>query len=144
MKVFLGSDHAGFKLKEEIKKFLEKKGIKYADMGTDSEEPCDYPDYAKKVAKEVAKNKNDLGVLVCGTGTGTAITANKVKGVRAAQATNTFLAKMAREHNNANILSLGARVNTPKEALEMVDVFLNTPFSNEERHKRRVKKMEKK
>ena len=142
MNVFLGSDHAGFKLKESIKKFLEKKGHKFKDLGTNSEESCDYPDYAKKVAKSVQKNKNDFGILICGTGTGTAITANKFKGIRAVQATNTFLAKMSREHNNANVLSLGARINSEKEALEMVDVFLNTAFSSDERHKRRVEKIE--
>lgn len=142
MAVFLGSDHAGFLLKEQIKKELKKKGISYEDLGTDSDESTDYPDYALKVAKAVAKDKKSFGIIVCGTGTGTAIVANKVKGIRAAQATSVYLARKSREHNNANVLSLGARVNTSKEALEMVDVFLNTPFSSEERHRRRVQKID--
>ncbi len=141
MKVFLGADHAGYALKEKIKEFLSKKNIETADLGTNSEESCDYPDFAKKVAKAVQKNKGTFGVLVCGTGTGTAITANRFKGIRAVQATTDFLAKMAREHNNANIISLGARIVQEKDALKFVETFLNTPFSTEKRHKRRVKKM---
>lgn len=141
MEVFLGADHAGYRLKEKIKETLSKKGIESKDLGTDSEESCDYPDYAKKVAKAVQKNKGSFGVLVCGTGTGTAITANRFKGVRAVQATTEYLAKMAREHNNANVISLGARVTPEKDALKFVETFLKTPFSNEERHARRVKKM---
>lgn len=143
MTVFLGSDHAGFALKEKIKKFLEKKGVKFKDLGAENDQSSDYPDYSKKVAKMVAKSKKDFGILVCGTGTGTAITANRFSGVRAVQATSTYLAKMAREHNDANVLSLGSRVSSEKEALEMVETFLNTPFSGEERHVRRVKKIEK-
>lgn len=141
MKVFVGSDHAGFALKEEIKKHLQKKGFEVQDLGTNSEESTDYPDYAAKVAKSVAKGKSALGIVVCGTGTGTAIAANKVKGIRAAQATSVYLAKMSREHNDANVLSLGSRVSKTKDALEMVDVFLSTPFSGEERHRRRVEKI---
>jgi ribose 5-phosphate isomerase B len=141
MKVYLGSDHAGFGAKEELKKFLSGKGIGFEDLGTNSTESCDYPDYALKVARKVAKNKGSLGLLVCGTGTGTSITANKVKGIRSAQATNEYMAKMAREHNDANVLSMGARINSKKEILKMADVFLSTPFSNDERHLRRVKKM---
>lgn len=141
MKVFLGSDHAGFGLKEEIKKHLHKKGFEVQDLGTDSEESTDYPDYAAKVAKNVASGKGALGIVVCGTGTGTAIAANKVYGIRAAQATSVYLAQMAREHNDANVLSLGSRVTKTKEALKMVDAFLSTPFSNEERHRRRIQKI---
>lgn len=143
MRVFIGSDHAGFALKEEIKKHLKKKGFDTEDLGTNSEESTDYPDYAGKVAKKVAKEKDSLGIVVCGTGTGTAIAANKVKGIRAAQATSVYLAKMAREHNDANVLSLGSRVSNTKDALEIVDVFLSTQFSKEERHKRRVDKIKK-
>lgn len=143
MKVFVGSDHAGFELKKEIKKHLEKKGFETSDLGTDSIESTDYPDYAAKVAKSVAKDKNSLGIVICGTGTGTAIAANKIRGIRAAQATSLYLAKMAREHNDANVLSLGSRVTKTKEALEIVDAFLSTPFSGEERHKRRVEKIRK-
>ena len=144
MKVFLGADHAGYKLKEKIKKFLAKKSTQFEDFGTNSEESCDYPDFAKKVAKAVQKNKGSFGVLVCGTGTGTAITANRFKGVRAVQATTNYLAQMAREHNNANVISLGARVTPEKDALKFVETILKTPFSNEERHVKRVKKIDSK
>mgnify|MGYP001601236325 CR=1 FL=1 len=142
MKVFLGADHAGYQLKEKIKKELAKKNIKFKDLGTNSTESCDYPDYAKAVAKRVQKEKGSIGVLICGTGTGTAITANRFKGVRAVQATTEYLTKMAREHNNANVISLGAQVVSEKDALHFVDVFLNTSFSKEERHTKRVKKID--
>jgi len=141
MKVYLGSDHAGFEAKEELKKMLAKKKVEFEDLGTYGRESCDYPDYALKVAGKVAKNKGSLGLLVCGTGTGTSITANKVKGIRSAQATNEYMARMAREHNDANVLSMGARINSKKEILKMAGIFLTTQFSNEARHMRRVKKM---
>lgn len=141
MKVFLGADHAGFGLKEKIKANLLKRKIELKDIGTNSKESCDYPDFAKKVAKAVQKNKGSFGVLVCGTGTGTSITANRFRGVRSVQATTNYLAKMAREHNNANVISLGARVTKEKDAIKFVETFLSTPFSEEQRHARRVKKM---
>ncbi|MBI2598342.1 MAG: ribose 5-phosphate isomerase B [Candidatus Diapherotrites archaeon] len=141
MKVFLGADHAGYKLKEKIKQFLEQKKIGFKDFGTNSTESCDYPDFAKKVATAVQKNKGSYGVLVCGTGTGTAIAANRFSGVRTVQATSEYLSKMAREHNNANVISLGARVTPEKDALKFVETFLSTAFSKEERHVRRVKKI---
>jgi len=141
MRVFLGSDHAGFKLKEKVKKFLSKKNISFKDVGTHSAKSCDYPDYAKTLARMVQKNKGSFGVLVCGTGTGTAITANRFNGVRAVQATSNYLTKMAREHNNANVISLGAKIIKEKQAIQFVNTFLKTPFSKESRHARRVKKM---
>ena len=142
MRVIVGADHAGFRLKEKIKEHLKRKGFEVADEGTDSEKSCDYPDFAVKVAEKVAKSPKSIGIVVCGTGIGTAMAANKVKGIRAALATNEYMARMAREHNNANVLSLGARVSKEKEALEMVDSFLGTDFSLKERHRRRVKKID--
>src|SRR3989344_1572570 len=134
MKVFLGADHAGFRAKEELKKFLLGRKAEFEDLGTYSNESCDYPDYALKVARKVAKTKGSLGLLVCGTGTGTSMTANKVKGIRSAQATGAYMARMAREHNNANILSMGSRLNSNREIVRMAGVFISTPFSNEKRH----------
>ncbi|MBS3058901.1 MAG: ribose 5-phosphate isomerase B [Candidatus Diapherotrites archaeon] len=142
MRIIVGADHAGFRLKEKIKEHLKRKGFEVVDEGTDSEKSCDYPDFAVKVAEKVAKSPKSIGIVVCGTGIGTAMAANKVKGIRAALATNEYMARMAREHNNANVLSLGARVSKEKEALEMVDSFLGTDFSLEERHRRRVKKID--
>ena len=141
MKVYLGADHAGFRAKEELKKFLSGKGIEFEDLGTNSTESCDYPYYALKVARKVAKARRSLGLLVCGTGTGTSMTANKVRGIRSAQATSVFMARLARQHNDANVLSMGARINSNREIVKMASVFLSTPFSNEARHKRRVRKM---
>ena len=142
MRVIVGADHAGFRLKEKIKEHLKRKGCEGGDEGSDREKSCDYPDFAVKVAEKVAKSPKSIGIVVCGTGIGTAMAANKVKGIRAALATNEYMARMAREHNNANVLSLGARVSKEKEALEMVDSFLGTDFSLEERHRRRVKKID--
>ena len=141
MKVYLGADHAGFGAKEELKKMLAKKNLDFEDLGTYSKESCDYPDYALKVARKIVKNRGSLGLLVCGTGTGTSITANKVKGIRSAQATSVYMAKMARLHNDANVLSMGTRINSKKEIAGMASVFISTPFSGEARHKRRVRKM---
>jgi len=138
--IVIGSDHAGYCLKEKIKGMLAEKKYQVIDKGTDSDEKCDYPDYAYKVAKEVAKGKS-LGILICGTGIGMSIAANKVKGIRAALCCNEFMAKSAREHNDANILCLGARVLEEKEALKIVDAFLGSDFSKEERHVKRVRKM---
>tara|TARA_B100001971_G_C18130750_1_gene504682 strand:- start:23 stop:481 length:459 start_codon:yes stop_codon:yes gene_type:complete len=139
-KIILGSDHAGFELKEKIKKFLSDSGYEYEDLGTNSKEPCDYPEIALKVAKTVAENKTK-GILMCGSGLGEAIVANKVKGVRAANCFNEYTAKMAREHNNSNILCLGARVLSVNEIKKITKIFLTTKFSSEERHKRRVKQI---
>ncbi len=139
-KIILGSDHAGFELKEEIKKFLEELGYEYDDLGTHSKEPCDYPETAFKVAKKVAET-NDTGILMCGSGLGEAIAANKVKGIRAANCFNEYTAKVSREHNNSNVLCLGARVLKTDEAKNITKIFLTTEFSKEERHRRRVKQI---
>lgn len=141
--LYLGSDHGGFNLKQDIKKYLEKNNIEYKDLGPEKlDNNDDYPDYALKVAKEVSKGDNK-GILICGTGIGMCMTANKVKGVRAALCYDKETAILSREHNNANILCLGGRTTKKGKALKIVDVWLNTPFNNEKRHKRRVEKMDK-
>ena len=140
MKIALGSDHAGLPLKNDIIKHLEGKGIEIKDFGTYTEESCDYPDYAQKVAEKVAAKEFDFGILVCGTGIGISIAANKVKGVRAALCSDTFSAHACREHNNANILALGQRVVGLGLALDIVDNFLNAKFEGG-RHEKRVNKM---
>lgn len=141
MKVIIGSDHAGFKLKEKIKKYLKMKKIEYLDLGTDSLESVDYPDYALRVAKQVAGNKDRRGILVCGTGTGMTIVANKVKGIRAVAAYDVYSAKMSRIDNDTNILGLRGRYFPYEKVKKIINVWLNTPFSGEQRHKRRLKKI---
>ena len=140
MKIALGADHAGFALKEQIKQHLAAAGIQVDDRGTSSTESVDYPDYARAVGDEVAQQKADLGILVCGSGIGMAITANKVPGIRAANVTDEYQAQMSREHNDANVLALGARVLQPQQALSIVDKWLQTPFAGG-RHARRVEKI---
>lgn len=138
----LGCDHGGYALKEEIKKHLEERGIEYKDFGCDSEASVDYPIYAKRVAHAVADGECSEGIIICGTGIGVSIAANKVKGVRAALCHDCFSAQATKEHNNANILTMGARVVGPGLALKIVDTFLDTPFSNDERHVRRISMLE--
>lgn len=138
----IGSDHGGFALKEAIKKHLEERGMEYKDFGTNSAASCDYPVYGRAVAKAVAAGECELGILICGTGIGISITANKVPGVRAALCSDCFSAEATRQHNNANILALGARVLGEGLALKIVDTFLDTPFSNDERHVRRISMIE--
>ena len=138
----IGSDHGGFALKEAIKKHLEARGLEYKDYGTYSSASCDYPVYGRAVAKAVAAGECQLGILICGTGIGISITANKVPGVRAALCSDCFSAEATRLHNNANILALGARVLGEGLALKIVDTFLDTPFSNDERHIRRISMIE--
>lgn len=140
MKIALGSDHAGFPLKKDIMKHLEEKNIEFKDFGTFSENSCDYPDYGQKVGEEVACGNFEFGILVCGTGIGISISANKVNGVRAALCGDTFSAHACREHNNANVLALGQRVVGPGLALDIVDIFLNSKFLGG-RHGRRVDKI---
>lgn len=140
--IALGCDHGGFGLMKEVIKFLEENNYEYKNFGTFSEESCDYPDYAKKVALAVQKGECEKGILICGTGIGISITANKFKGIRAALCGDCFSAKATREHNDANILAMGARVTGVGLALEIVKTFLETPFSNDERHIRRIKKIE--
>lgn len=140
MKIAVGSDHGGVELKEEIKKFLNKEGYEFKDFGTNSTESCDYPDYALPVAEAVVSKEYDLGILICGTGIGIGIAANKVPGVRAALCSDTFSAHATREHNNANILTLGQRVVGPGLAIDIVKTFLNTEFEGE-RHQKRIDKI---
>ena len=142
MRVALGSDHGGFELKQEIIKYLEEKQIAYKDYGCHSTESTDYPIYAKKVAHGILDGECDLGILVCGTGIGISITANKIKGIRAAVCTDCVTAEATRLHNDANILALGGRVVGPGLAVKIVDTFLNTPFSGDERHIRRIAQIE--
>ena len=130
-------------MKETLKRRLEEKGIyEVQDCGTDSDESCDYPEFAHAVAHIVADNRAAFGVLICGTGIGMSIAANKVKGIRAAMVCDAFSAKATREHNDANILCLGARVIDPEKAEELLEIFLNTPFSEGENHIRRIGKLE--
>lgn len=140
--IAIGSDHGGFELKQEIMEHLEKRGIEYKDYGTYTPESCDYPVYGKAVAHAVADGECECGIIICGTGIGISMAANKVPGVRAAVCGDCFSAEATRQHNNANILALGARVTGPGLALKIVDTFLDTPFSNEERHIRRISQIE--
>ncbi len=140
MKIAIGADHAGFELKEKIKRRLVQQGVSVEDLGTSSSESCDYPDFGRKVAEAVASGQANLGITVCGTGIGMAMTANKVRGVRAAAVNSEFEAQMAREHNDANVLSLGARLMSEERALQFVDKFLHTAFAGG-RHQRRVDKI---
>lgn len=140
MKIAIAADHAGFEFKEKIKKWLESNDIEVEDFGTDSEESTDYPDYAYAAAKSVAENENELGIIICGSGVGVSITANKVEGVRAANCFNKEMAILARQHNNANVITLGSRFIPVNEAFEMVRVFLETEFEGG-RHQRRVSKI---
>lgn len=140
--IALGSDHGGYALKQEIMKHLEERRIEYKDYGCYSEASCDYPEYAHAVGKAVASKECELGILICGTGIGISIAANKIKGVRAALCHDCFSAQATKEHNDANILAMGARVIGAGHALKIVDTFIDTPFSNDERHIRRIAKIE--
>ena len=138
----LGSDHGGYALKQAIAKHLEARGLEYRDYGTYSEASCDYPDFGRAVAEAVAAGEAEYGIIICGTGIGISITANKVPGIRAALCGDCFSAEATRSHNDANVLALGARVVGEGLALKIVDTFLDTPFSNDERHIRRIRKIE--
>ena len=139
-RVVLASDHAGFNLKEEIKKFLIKKRKEVLDLGTKNAKSVDYPDYAHLLSKKMKNNKNLLGILICGSGTGMSMAANKHKNIRAALCYDTKSAKLSRLHNNANVMTIGSRLIKKKVALKCVDTFLNTNFDGG-RHARRVKKI---
>ncbi|MBT5215013.1 MAG: ribose 5-phosphate isomerase B [Pelagibacteraceae bacterium] len=139
-KIFLSSDHAGYKLKELIKLYLIKKKLKFSDLGPNSDTRVDYPDYAHKVAKKVKTNQKNVGILVCGSGMGMNIAANRHKNIRAAQCFNLKSTKLSRLHNDANIITLGSRLLTNKNALNCVNVFLNTKFEGG-RHSKRIKKI---
>ena len=138
--IFISSDHAGFKLKETIKNYLTNKKIKFTDLGPMNNSKVDYPVYAHKVARKVKVNRNNIGILVCGSGTGMNIAANKHKNVRAAQCFNLKSTKLSRLHNDANIITLGSRLITKKNALKFVSVFLNTKFDGG-RHVKRIRKI---
>ena len=139
-KIFISSDHAGYMLKELIKIDLDLKNIKYSDIGPFNKNKVDYPDYAHKVAKKVKINNNHVGILVCGSGMGMNITANKHKNIRAAQCFNLKSTKLSRLHNDANIITLGSRLLTKKNALKCVSIFLSTKFEGG-RHLKRIKKI---
>jgi ribose 5-phosphate isomerase B len=141
MKIALGADHAGFELKEKLKKFMTKQGVEVNDLGTNGPESVDYPDYAVKVAHEVAAQKATYGVLVCGSGIGMAIAANKVAGIRATTATTELEAQLSREHNDANVIAIGARLVKDDQATKILDTFLKSSFAHG-RHQPRVAKIE--
>ena len=140
--IALGCDQGGYELMQEVKKHLEARGLEYKDFGTYSSASADYPIYGKLVAHAVADGECEKGILICGTGIGISITANKIKGIRAALCHDVFSAEATRLHNDANILAMGGRIVGPGLALMIVDKFLDTPFSNEERHARRIGMME--
>ena len=140
--IAIGCDHGGFKLKQAVMKHLEERGLEYKDYGTYSDESCDYPVYGKAVANAVASGECDRGIIICGTGIGISIAANKIRGIRAALCGDCFSAEATRLHNYANILAMGARVVGEGLALKIVDIFLDTPFSGDERHRRRISMLE--
>ncbi|QGU94131.1 ribose 5-phosphate isomerase B [Clostridium bovifaecis] len=140
MKIAIGCDHGGFRLKNAVIEHLEKRGMEVKDFGTYTEESCDYPEFAQKVAEEVVAKNYEFGIVICGTGIGVSITANKVPGARAALCHDTFSAHATREHNNANILAMGERVIGVGLALEVVDTFLGAEFEGG-RHERRIDKI---
>ena len=141
-RIAIGSDHAGFAMKEALKQHLLEEGYNVQDFGTDAESSCDYPDFAFPVAEAVAAKEADKGVLICGTGIGMSMAANKVAGIRAAVVGDAFSAEATRSHNDANVLCMGARVIDVEKAKEFLDIFLQTPFSEGENHIRRIGKLE--
>lgn len=140
--IAIGCDHGGFELKQEIMEYLNRQEIPYVDLGVFSKEPADYPVYAKLVCKSILEGTCEKGILICGTGIGISIAANKWRGIRAALCGDCFSAEATRRHNDANVLALGARVTGAGLAVKIVDIFLNTPFSNEERHINRIRQIE--
>ena len=142
--IAIGCDHGGFALKQEIIAYFKANGTEFKDFGCMSEEAVDYPDYAKAVSKAVLSGECEKGVLICGTGIGISIAANKIPGIRCALCHDVFSAEATRLHNDTNIVALGGRVIRPGLAIKVVDTFLKTPFSNEERHIKRISKIEEK
>lgn len=136
--IAIGSDHGGFDLKEKVVAHLKERGMEVKDVGCYDKSSCDYPVYGRAVAEAVASGECENGIVICTTGIGISITANKVKGIRAALCTDSLMAKLTRLHNNSNVLALGAGIVGPNLALEIVDVFLDTDFSGDERHQRRI------
>lgn len=141
MKIGIGCDHGAYEYKEIVKEMLTKQGHVVEDFGTYNTESCDYPDYAYACAKSVSEGKNERGIVICGTGIGVSITANKVHGIRCALCSEPVSAKLTREHNNSNMLAMGQRVIGVEIMKEIVNVWVNTPFSNDERHQRRIDKI---
>lgn len=141
MKVAMGCDHGGYELKEEVKKHLSEKGIEVVDFGTNSLDSCDYPDFGIRAAKAVADGECDKGIVICTTGIGISIAANKVKGIRCALCSDLTSARLTREHNDANVLAMGAAIVGHLVALDIVDMFLSTEFSGLEKHSRRITKI---
>lgn len=141
MKIAIASDHGGFTLKQELIKHYASKGLTFADLGTHSEDSCDYPDAAKAMAQYLRDQKADLGILICGTGVGISIAANRYHGIRAALLYDDFVAEMARKHNNANVLVFGGRTMKTADVIRRTDIFLNTAFEGG-RHLRRIEKIE--
>ena len=140
--IALGCDHGGYELMQEVKAYLDSKGLEYKDFGCSSTEAVDYPVYARKVGNAILEGTCDKGILICGTGIGISIAANRYKGIRAALCSDCFSAEATRLHNDANILAMGGRVLGPGLAVKIVDTFLNTEFSGDERHARRISKRE--
>lgn len=136
--IAIGCDHGGYELKLEIIKYLEKQGLEYKDFGCDSLDSVDYPIYAKKVGQAILDGECEKGILICGTGIGISIAANKMKGIRCALCSDCFSAEATRLHNDTNIVALGGRVVGPELAIKIVDIFLHTSFSGDERHARRI------
>lgn len=141
MKIGIGCDHGAFEYKEIVKEMLTKQGHIVEDFGTHNKESCDYPDYAYACAKSVSEGKNERGIVICGTGIGVSITANKVNGIRCALCSEPVSAKLTREHNNSNVLAMGQRVIGVEVMKEIVKVWVNTPFTQDERHQRRIDKI---
>ncbi len=141
--IALGSDHGGFELKEAVKKHLEERGLEFKDFGTYDLNSCDYPDFGRAAAEAVASGECDRGIVICTTGIGISIVANKVKGIRCALCSEKTTARLTREHNDANMLAMGGGMIGKVQALEIVDTFLDTPFSELEKHSRRISKIEK-
>jgi ribose 5-phosphate isomerase B len=142
MRIAIGADHGGFEHKEVIREHLSNNGFNVTDFGTYSQDSTDYNEFALKVAEGVRDKKYDRGILICGTGIGMSIMANKVEGVRAALVHDLFTAKATREHNNTNVLAMGGRIISVEKAIEIVDIWINTEFSNEDRHIRRINKID--
>ena len=140
--IALGCDHGGYELMQEVKAYLDSKGLEYKDFGCHSTEAVDYPVYARKVGNAVLDGSCDKGILICGTGIGISIAANKMPGIRAALCSDCFSAEATRLHNDANMLAMGGRVVGPGLAVKIVETFLNTPFCGEERHQRRIRLIE--
>lgn len=140
--IAIGSDHAGYSLKQTIIQYLEQSNLSYKDYGCYSEQSCDYPVYAKKVANAIVTGECDKGILICGTGIGISIAANKIKGIRAALCHDCFSAQACREHNNANIIAMGSRIIGSGLAIKVVEEFLNTEFSHDKRHIDRINQIE--